>query len=115
LQRYSDPRKAIELFCDYNKQNILKGARHNIMKVKESIKNELITKRGILVPMGWDESGKVIAVGLSAIDEKDYLIDNSKKREKLLELIQREVEISGLLRDGKDGKKVIIVKRYKMF
>ena len=62
--------------------------------------------------MGWDDSGKVIAVGISATDEKDYLIDN---REKLLELIQREVEISGLILDGKDGKKVITVKRYKMF
>jgi hypothetical protein len=81
-------------------------------KVKPKSSNKLVKIRGILLPMDWDENGKVTAIGLASTDEKEYLIQNNKRREKLLESMRKEIEISGLIKE-QAGRKTILLKRYR--
>jgi hypothetical protein len=70
-----------------------------------------ITIRGIVIPVDWDEKGKVVAVGISARDEQEYLVDKDHNGQELLHYIQEEVEVSGLVRETRN-KKLIRVRKY---
>jgi hypothetical protein len=83
------------------------------MKGKSKRSNELVTLRGILLPMEWDEDGHVIAVGFSGTDEKEYQIEVKEKKAELLRLLQKKVEVTGLLREWA-GNRVIVLKDYKL-
>ena len=71
----------------------------------------LITIRGIVIPVDWDEKGKVVATAISTHNEDEYLIDNDYKGKELLQSIRKEVEVSGVARENKD-KKTIAVQKY---
>ena len=64
-----------------------------------------ITIRGIVIPVDWDEKGKVIAAAISTHDEDEYLIERIYKGQELLDLLRREVEVRGLVRE-KENKKI---------
>lgn len=83
------------------------------MKGKSKRSNELVTLRGILLPMEWDEDGHVIGVGFSGTDEKEYQIEVKEKKAELLRLLQKKVEVTGLLREWA-GNRVIVLKDYKL-
>jgi hypothetical protein len=83
------------------------------MKSRSKKRNPLITIRGILLPMDWDEDGNVTALGLSGVDEKDYQIEAKTKKAELLALLQKEVEVTGLLRE-RVGNRVIVLKNYRI-
>ncbi len=75
--------------------------------------DEPVTLRGILIPVDWDKGGKVTRIGLSARDEREYLININEKHQKLFGLIQKEVEVTGVMREQR-GKKIVTVRRYKL-
>ena len=81
-------------------------------KGKPERSNKLVKIRGILIPMDWDGNGRVTAIGLSSRDEKEYWIENNDGQEKLLEIIQKEVEVSGLLHE-QAGRSKILLKGYR--
>ena len=83
------------------------------MKQKSKKSNQLITVRGILLPVDWDENGHVIALALSGTDEKEYRIEVNDKKAELLALLQKEVEITGLLR-GRAGNSLIVLSDYRV-
>jgi len=70
-----------------------------------------LTVKGIVIPVDWDEKGKVVATALSTHNEDEYLIDPNYKGKELLHFVQKEVEVSGIARKSKD-KKTITVKKY---
>ncbi len=70
-----------------------------------------ITIRGIVIPVDWDEKGKVIAAAVSTYTEDEYLINNDYRGRELLHLIQEEVEVKGIVTQNKD-KKMIGVQKY---
>lgn len=72
-----------------------------------------ITIRGIVIPVDWDEKGKAIAAAISAHDEDEYLIERIYKGQELLDLLRREVEVRGLVRE-KQNKKKIRVQEYSI-
>ncbi len=72
-----------------------------------------ITIRGIVIPVDWDEKGKAIAAAISAHDEDEYLIERIYKGQELLDLLRREVEVRGLVRE-KQNKKRISVQEYSI-
>jgi len=72
---------------------------------------KLITIRGIVIPVDWDEKGNVVAAAISTNDEDEYFIDKDHKGEELLHFIQEEVEVSGVARENED-KKAIAVQAY---
>jgi hypothetical protein len=83
------------------------------MKPKSKKSNQLITVRGILLPVDWDVGGQVIALGLSGTDEKEYQIEVNDKKAELLALLQKDVEVTGLLRK-RAGSSVIVIKNYRL-
>lgn len=83
------------------------------MKPKSKKSNQLITVRGILLPVDWDEDGHVIALALSGTDEKEYQIEVNDKKAELLALLQKKVEVTGLLRE-RAGNSVIVLNNYRM-
>ena len=70
-----------------------------------------LTIKGIVIPVDWDEEGKVVAAAISTHNEDEYLIDNDYKGEELLHFVQEEVEVSGVAKENKD-KKIIAVQKY---
>ena len=71
----------------------------------------MVTIRGIVIPVDWDEEGNIVAIAVSTHDEEEYLICGQDKGEELRAHIREEVEISGVLRKEK-GNKTIIVTDY---
>ena len=74
---------------------------------------KIITLRGIVIPVEWDEKGKVIAAALSTHKEEEYLIDHDYKGRKLMDHIQHEVEVSGVARKN-NNKKTITITTYEV-
>ncbi len=72
--------------------------------------DKLITIRGIVIPVAWDEKGKVVAAALSTHTEDEYLIDPDYKGKELLHHIQEEVEVSGVVRE--EDKKILNIQKY---
>ena len=69
---------------------------------------KVITIRGIVLPVDWDEKGNVIAAALSTHKEEEYLIDHDSKGRKLMDYIQHEVEVSGVVRRNNNTKTITI-------
>jgi 5S rRNA maturation endonuclease (ribonuclease M5) len=69
---------------------------------------KIITLRGIVIPVDWDEEGEVIAAALSTHNEEEYLIDHDHMGRKLMEYIHNEVEVRGVVRK-KNNKKTITI------
>lgn len=65
------------------------------------------------MPAGWDEDGHVIALALWGTDEKEYQIEVNDKKAELLALLQKEVEVTGLLR-GRAGNSLIVLSDYRV-
>jgi 5S rRNA maturation endonuclease (ribonuclease M5) len=82
------------------------------MKQKSKRRDKLTSLRGIILPTDWDKDGNVIALGLSGTDEKDYRIEVKAKKPELLGLLQKEVEVTGLLKE-EAGTRTILLKRYR--
>ena len=68
---------------------------------------------GIVIPSQWDANGKVLAVTIHANDEKVFLVERTKIGNDLLNLIHKEVEVMGKIRERFDGKTSIGIKSYK--
>jgi len=69
--------------------------------------------KGIIVPAGWDETGKVVDVAISTRNEEEYLIHKNEKGEELLAHQREEVELEGFLEKKKNGQ-VIVVNNYHL-
>jgi len=79
-------------------------------KKKEEIgKTQLVTLRGVVIPVDWDAEGKVIATAISTHLEDEYLIMDEENIREMHNLINDEVEITGWCK-RKGGKKMIKVK-----
>lgn len=58
----------------------------------------LITIKGIVIPVDWDEKGNVVGVAISTFNEDEYLVDRNEKGVELIRFLRLEVEIIGILR-----------------
>lgn len=76
-------------------------------KVKPS--SSLVTLRGVVIPVDWNSEGKVIATAISTHHEDEYLIVDEDKVVEMHNLINEEVEITGIYKK-KGDKKIIKVK-----
>jgi len=72
---------------------------------------KLITIKGIVIPVDWDEKGRAVSVAIFTQDEDEYIIQKDLKGKELLDLIHKELEVSGFVKKV-DKKKIIVVKTY---
>jgi hypothetical protein len=75
--------------------------------------DELITVRGLIIPVDWDQEGKVVGLALSSYDEQEYRIEMQDKGIELFKCVRKEVEVTGSI-DERDGKKIFNVKKYTL-
>jgi hypothetical protein len=73
----------------------------------------MISVRGVIIPVKWDERGNVTAVAISTHDEEEYLIDGRERGEELKTFIREEVELTGPVREEKENR-IITVKKYSL-
>ena len=76
-------------------------------------REDLITVRGILVPVEWDESGKVLTTAVSTNQEDEFVIDNRSKGKELCVHLRAEVEVTGRLRQS-EGRQIVSVQEYTL-
>ena len=76
---------------------------------KGKANTNLITIRGIVIPVDWDEKGKVVGLAISTFNEDEYLVERDEKGAKLMRFIRQEVAIRSVLERGEDGQ-IITVK-----
>lgn len=72
---------------------------------------KLITIKGIVIPVDWDEKGRAVGVAIFTQDEDEYIIQKDLKGKELIDLIHRELEVSGFVKKV-DKKKIIVVRTY---
>jgi hypothetical protein len=72
----------------------------------------LVTLRGIIIPADWDDKGNVIATAIATDDEDEYLISGQKTTENYLDLLCKEVEVTGWF-TKKGDKKILSIETYK--
>ncbi|MBN1847648.1 MAG: hypothetical protein JW932_03605 [Deltaproteobacteria bacterium] len=72
-----------------------------------------ITISGFITPEQWDDDDNVIAIGIST-DDEDYVIELNKLGEELFDFIDEDVEVTGFIREDKDGTKHITISNYEI-
>ena len=83
------------------------------MKKKETIKETEETIVGYVIPYEWDNEDNVISISVST-DDDDYLVELNKLGEELFDFLDEDVEITGIVREDKDGTKRIKVTGYEV-
>ena len=73
--------------------------------------NPMVTINGIVIPIEWNERGGVVAIALSAYDEKEYVIDKRGRGIELISHLREELEISGVVSQVENNQ-MITVKDY---
>ena len=61
------------------------------------------------MPVEWDEKGSAVAAAISTEGGKDYYIDNDHKGLELLDLLQEEVQATGIVRGIGNKKRITVL------
>lgn len=80
--------------------------------VKEKQKQE-ITITGFVTGTEWDDNDHVVSIEISTEDD-DYMVDNNKQGEELFDFVDEEVEVTGFVREDRDGAKWVTVTSYEV-
>ena len=75
-------------------------------------RTDLITTRGILVPVDWDTEGTATKAAILTDNENEYLICDKKKVNELVGVMRQIVEVRGVVRE-EAGQKMITVRSWK--
>lgn len=61
------------------------------------------TVRGIVIPMGWDDRGLVLTLGIATYNEDVYLVENSAFGRVLNKFLRQKITAAGSIKQtGKD-------------
>ncbi|BBO75636.1 hypothetical protein DSCW_30530 [Desulfosarcina widdelii] len=66
---------------------------------------------GVITPFAWDENDRVTEVSLSATDDEEYIIENGQR---FLELVQKPIRATGIIKSGKKFHRAINIKKFEM-
>jgi len=103
------------MFWDGNEHMVQPDRFERIEKMKnkksEPPKEETIV--GYVVPNEWDNEDNVVAISIST-DDDDYVVELNKLGEELFDFLDEDVEVTGIIRDDKDGTKRIRVTGYEV-
>ena len=76
-------------------------------------KNKLVTLKGIIIPVNWDNKGQVAVIAISTHGEDEYLIYDDFKGKKLFNFIQELVTVKGEIKEVAGIKQIKIIKMEK--
>ena len=79
------------------------------MKKKKGEKIQ--TVKGVIIPAEWDNEGDFTKVSLSAMDDEEYVIENS---EKFIDMINQCISATGTIKRDKRSTKSIYIKKYSI-
>ena len=68
---------------------------------------------GYVVPSEWDSEDNVVSISITT-DDDDYVVEMNKLGEELFDFLDEDVEVTGTVRDDKDGTKRIRVISYEV-
>jgi len=68
---------------------------------------------GYVIPSEWDSEDNVVSITI-ATDDDDYVVEMNKLGEELFDFLDEDVEVTGTVRDDKDGTKRIRVISYEV-
>lgn len=75
----------------------------------QEMRNEnLIIIKGLVIPVEWDENGRVVDIAIAAFDENQYSIEKALFKKQMLKKIGQSVTIRGVIQKVKN-KKIIFV------
>jgi hypothetical protein len=83
-------------------------------KTEKRDANGLTTVRGLVIPVGWDDRGRITETVIATHFEDEYLIDQNEWGEELLAFLRQRVKVIGIVKEGAGGRKVITVKKYEL-
>jgi hypothetical protein len=75
------------------------------------IRTSTRTLVGVITPYAWDENDRVTEVSLSATDDEEYIIENGQR---FMELIQKPIRATGIVKSGKKFHRAIQIKKFEM-
>jgi len=75
-------------------------------------KRKSVSIEGVVVPAEWDADGNIVAIAISARDEKDYGVAKHGKGNELMKLIRKDVMVTGEVTE-ESGKRIIQVEKYR--
>jgi hypothetical protein len=75
-------------------------------------RGKTVTLTGIVIPADWNDHQEVVAAALATADEKEYRIAVNKNGKELLDVLQRQIEATGVLKRDEKGRNVITIRRY---
>jgi len=79
--------------------------------MNKKTKPAMLTLKGIVTASNWDENDQIIEVSLSATDDEEYVIENSKR---FLDLTQKPIRATGLVTVGKKIHRMINIKKFEL-
>ncbi|WP_319521726.1 hypothetical protein [uncultured Desulfosarcina sp.] len=79
--------------------------------MKKQISATTRTLVGVITPYAWDENDRVAEVSLSATDDEEYVIENGQR---FLELVQKPIRATGIVKSGKKFHRTIQIKKFEM-
>jgi autonomous glycyl radical cofactor GrcA len=68
---------------------------------------------GYVVPSEWDSEDNVVSISITT-DDDDYVVEMNKLGEELFDFLDEDVEVTGTVREDKDGTKRIRVISYEV-
>jgi hypothetical protein len=72
----------------------------------------LVTLKGIIIPVDWDAKGKVLAIAISTHGEEEYLVCNDNNGKRLYNLMQNLVKVCGKIKEIA-GIKIIKIHKFE--
>ena len=69
--------------------------------------------RGYVVPVDWDNDDKVIEVSIQT-DNDDFEVDRNGLGRELLDFLDKEVEVTGIVHEDRYGMKRVTVSDYEV-
>jgi hypothetical protein len=83
------------------------------MKMKKTSPPKEETIVGYVVPSEWDSDDNVVAISICT-DDDDYVVELNKLGEELFDFLDEDVEVTGVVREDKDGTKRLRVTSYEV-
>jgi len=83
------------------------------MVEEKSCNSKITVINGLVIPVDWDQNGKIQAVSISSFDEMEYLVDNNDKGKELFDLLHQQLEVRGIIGLNEKRQNVITIQGYR--